>query len=83
MILLHFFGSGYGIYAVSAMLILFILYKTNQTFFGCLFNVIFYIIMIPLLFPIALISAIFKCEPKFVKRWEKEIEEYHKKHPKK
>ena len=67
MILLHFFGSGYGIYAVSAMLILFILYKTNQTFFGCLFNVIFYIIMIPLLFPIALVSVIFKWEPPFLK----------------
>jgi len=67
MILLHFFGPGHGIYAVSAMLILFILYKTKQTFFGCLFNVIFYTIMIPLLFPLALISIIFKWEPKFLK----------------
>ena len=40
------------------------------------------IILIPLMFPIALVSVIFKWEPKFVKRWEKEIEEYHKKHPK-
>ena len=79
MILLHFFSPGYGVYAVSAMAILFILYKTKLSFFGCLFNVIFYTIMIPLLFPFALISTIFNWEPKFVKRWEKEIEEAKKK----
>lgn len=30
------------------------------------------------MFPIALISAIFGWEPKFVKRWEKEIEDSKK-----
>ena len=37
------------------------------------------IILIFLMFPIALVSVIFKWEPKFVKRWEKEVEEYKKK----
>ena len=33
------------------------------------------LLLILLMFPIALVSAIFNWEPKFVKRWEKEIEE--------
>lgn len=32
-----------------------------------LFNILFYIVMVPLLVPLALISVIFKWEPKFLK----------------
>lgn len=32
-----------------------------------LFNILFYIIMVPLLVPLALISIIFKWEPRFLK----------------
>ena len=37
------------------------------------------LLLIPLMFPIAFISAIFDWEPKFIKRWEKNVEEYKKK----
>ena len=40
------------------------------------------LLLIPLMFPIALISVIFGWEPKFIKRWEKNVEEYKKKNNK-
>lgn len=36
------------------------------------------LLLIPLMLPIALVSVISNWEPKFVKKWEKEIEEYKK-----
>lgn len=71
------FAPGYGIYWFIGVIIVILVYKRKSIFSGLLT-----ILLIPLMFPIALISAIFKWEPKFVKRWEKEIEEYRKNNPK-
>ena len=77
MIPLVFFAPGHGIYWLIGVLIVIIIYKWKAILLGLL-----NLLLIPLIFPFALISAIFDREPKFIKRWEKEIEEYHKKHPK-
>lgn len=78
MILLHLFHHDWDMWDILLILIvLAIIFRKKLAIW--LFNALFYIIMMPLLFPIALISAIFNWEPKFVKRWEKEIEEYKKK----
>ena len=77
MIPLAFFAPGHGIYWLIGVLIVIIIYKWKAILLGLL-----NLLLIPFILPIAVISVIFKWEPKFMKRWEKEIEEYHKKHPK-
>ena len=76
MIPLAFFAPGHGIYWLIGVLIVIIIYKWKAILLGLL-----NLLLIPFILPIAVISVIFKWEPKFMKRWEKEIEEYHKKHP--
>ena len=71
------FAPGHGIYWLIGVLIVIIIYKWKAILLGLL-----NLLLIPFILPIAVISVIFKWEPKFMKRWEKEIEEYHKKHPK-
>ncbi len=71
------FAPGHGIYWMIGILLFIVIYKWKAILLGLL-----NLLLIPFILPIAVISVIFKWEPKFVKRWEKEIEEYHKKHPK-
>ena len=66
MIPLAFFAPGHGIYWLIGVLIVIIIYKWKAVLLGLL-----NLLLIPFIW-----------EPKFMKRWEKEIEEYHKKHPK-
>lgn len=71
------FAPGHGIYWLIGVLLVIVIYKWKAILLGLL-----NLLLIPFILPIAVISVIFKWEPKFMKRWEKEIEEYHKKHPK-
>ncbi|MBQ8542897.1 MAG: hypothetical protein IJ436_08455 [Bacteroidaceae bacterium] len=68
------FAPGHGIYWLIGVLLVIIIYKWKAILLGLL-----NLLLIPLMFPIALVSAVFNWEPKFVKRWEKEIEEAKKK----
>lgn len=77
MIHLAFFAPGHGIYWLIGVLLVVIAYKWKSILLGLL-----NLLLIPLMFPIALISAIFGWEPKFIKRWEKNVEEYKKKNNK-
>lgn len=74
MIPLAFFAPGHGIIWLILVLLVIAIYKWKTVLLG-----LFYILILPLVFPIAIISAIFKWEPKFIKRWEKNVEEYKKK----
>ncbi len=74
MIQLAFFAPGHGIYWLIGVLIVFIIYKWKTVLMGLL-----YLLLLPLMFPIAIISVFFKWEPKFIRKWEKNIEEYKKK----
>lgn len=74
MIHLAFFAPGHGIYWLIGVLLVIVIYRWKAILLGLL-----NLLLIPLMFPIALVSAIFNWEPKFVKRWEKEIEEAKKK----
>ncbi|MBO7238950.1 MAG: hypothetical protein J6V23_00515 [Bacteroidaceae bacterium] len=77
MIPLAFFAPGHGIYWLIGVLLVLIIYKWKTVLMWLL-----YLLLLPLVFPIAIISAIFKWEPKFVKKWEKDIDEYKKKNNK-
>ena len=68
------FAPGHGIYWLIGVLLVIVIYKRKAILLGFL-----NLLLIPLIFPFALISAIFDWEPKFIKRWEKEIEEARKK----
>ena len=74
MIPLAFFAPGHGFYWLIGVLLVIVIYKWKAILLGLL-----NLFLIPLMFPIALISAVFKWGPKFVKRWEKDIEEAKKK----
>ena len=74
MIPLAFFAPGHGIYWLIGVLLVIVIYKWKAILLGLL-----NLLLIPLMFPIALISAIFGWEPQFIKRWEKNVEEYKKK----
>ena len=74
MIPLAFFAPGHGIYWLIGVLLVIVIYKRKAILLGLL-----NLLLIPLIFPFALISAIFDWEPKFIKRWEKEIEDAKKK----
>lgn len=68
------FAPGHGIFWMIGVLIVIVIYKRKAILLGLL-----NLLLILLIFPFALISAIFDWEPKFIKRWEKEIEEAKKK----
>lgn len=74
MIPLAFFAPGHGIIWLILVLLVIVIYKWKTVLKGLL-----HLLLLPLVFLIAIISAIFKWEPKFIKRWEKDIEEYKKK----
>ena len=74
MIPLAFFAPGHGVYWMIGILLFIVIYKRKAILLGLL-----NLLLIPLIFPFALISTIFDWEPKFIKRWEKEIEEAKKK----
>ena len=74
MIPLAFFAPGHGIIWLILVLLVIAIYKWKTVLLG-----LFYILILPLVFPIAIISAIFKWEPKFIRKWERNVEEYRKK----
>ncbi len=75
MIPLAFFAPGYGIYWLIGVIVVILVYKRKTIFSGLLT-----VLLIPLMLPIALISVLFNWEPDFIKRWNKNVEEYNKKH---
>ena len=75
--LAFFFAPGHGIMWLMLVLLVIAIYKWKTILLD-----LFYILILPLVFPIAIISAVFKWEPKFVKKWEKDIDEYKKKNNK-
>ena len=74
MIPLAFFAPGHGIMWLILVLLVIAIYKWKTVLLG-----LFYILILPLVFPIAIISAVFKWEPKFIRKWERNVEEYRKK----
>lgn len=74
MIPLAFFAPGHGIIWLILVLLVIAIYKWKTVLLG-----LFYILILPLVFLIAIISAIFKWEPKFIRKWEQNVEEYRKK----
>ena len=74
MIPLAFFAPGHGIIWLILVLLVIVIYKWKAVLIG-----LFYILILPLVFLRAIISAIFKWEPKFIRKWEKNVEEYRKK----
>ena len=68
------FAPGHGIIWLILVLLVIAIYKWKTVLLG-----LFYILILPLVFLIAIISAIFKWEPKFIRKWEKNVEEYRKK----
>ena len=61
--LAFFFAPGHGIMWLMLVLLVIAIYKWKTVLLG-----LFYILILPLVFPIAIISAVFKWEPKFVKK---------------
>lgn len=68
------FAPGHGIIWLILVLLVIAIYKWKTVLLG-----LFYILILPLVFPIAIISAVFKWEPKFIRKWEQNVEEYRKK----
>ena len=71
---LAFFAPGHGIMWLILVLLVIAIYKWKTVLLG-----LFYILIVPLVFLIAIISAVFKWEPKFIRKWERNVEEYRKK----
>ena len=74
MIPLAFFAPGHGIIWLILVLLVIAIYKWKTVLLG-----LFYILILPLVLLIAIISAVFKWEPKFIRKWERNVEEYRKK----
>ena len=74
MIPLAFFAPGHGIIWLILVLLVIVIYKWKTVLKGLL-----HLLLLPLVFPIAIISAVFKWEPKFIRKWERNVEEYRKK----
>ena len=68
------FAPGHGIIWLILVLLVIAIYKWKTVLLG-----LFYILILPLVFLIAIVSAIFKWEPKFIRKWERNVEEYRKK----
>ena len=68
------FAPGHGIIWLILVLLVIAIYKWKTVLLG-----LFYILILPLVFPIAIISAVFKWEPKFIRKWERNVKEYRKK----
>ena len=68
------FAPGHGIIWLILVLLVIAIYKWKTVLLG-----LFYILILPLVFLIAIISAVFKWEPKFIRKWERNVEEYRKK----
>ena len=74
MIPLAFFAPGHGIIWLILVLLVILIFKRKSIFSGLLM-----ILLIPLMLPLALISVFFNWKPDFIKRWDKNVEEYNKK----
>ncbi len=74
MIPLAFFAPGHGIYWLIGVIVVILVYKRKSIFSGFLT-----ILLVPLMLPLALISVLFNWKPDFIKRWDKNVEEYNKK----
>ena len=68
------FAPGHGIIWLILVLLVIAIYKWKTVLLG-----LFYILILPLVFLIAIISVVFKWEPKFIRKWEQNVEEYRKK----
>lgn len=68
------FAPGHGIIWLILVLLVIAIYKWKTVLLG-----LFYILILPLVFLIAIISVVFKWEPKFIRKWERNVEEYRKK----
>ena len=68
------FAPGHGIIWLILVLLVIAIYKWKTVLLG-----LFYILILPLVFLIAIISAVFKWEPKFIRKWERNVKEYRKK----
>ena len=64
------FAPGHGIIWLILVLLVIAIYKWKTVLLG-----LSYILILPLVFPIAIISAVFKWEPKFIRKWERNVEE--------
>ena len=68
------FAPGHGIIWLILVLLVIAIYKWKTVLLG-----LFYILILPLVFLIAIISVVFNWEPKFIRKWERNVEEYRKK----
>lgn len=68
------FAPGHGIYWLIGVIVVILVYKRKSIFSGLLT-----ILLVPLMLPLALISVFFNWKPDFIKRWDKNVEEYNKK----
>lgn len=71
---LAFFAPGHGIYWLIGVIVVILIFNRKSIFSGLLT-----IFLIPLMLPLALISVFFNWKPDFIKRWDKNVEEYNKK----
>lgn len=74
MIPLAFFVPGHGIIWLMCVIVVILIFNRKSIFSGLLT-----ILLIPLMLPLALISVFFNWKPDFIKRWDKNVEEYNKK----
>ncbi len=74
MIPLAFFTPGHGIIWLMCVIVVILIFNRKSIFSGLLT-----ILLIPLMLPLALISVFFNWKPDFIKRWDKNVEEYNKK----
>lgn len=74
MIPLAFFAPGHGIIWLILVLLVIAIYKWKA-----ILAFLSSVLLVFFIFPLAIISTLFKWEPKFLKKWEKNIEEYNKK----
>lgn len=74
MIPLAFFAPGHGIIWLMCVIVVILIFNRKSILSGLLT-----ILLIPLMLPLALISVFFNWKPDFIKRWDKNVEEYNKK----
>jgi hypothetical protein len=74
MIPLALFAPGHGIIWLMCVIVVILIFNGKSIFSGLLT-----ILLIPLMLPLALISVFFNWKPDFIKRWDKNVEEYNKK----
>ena len=74
MVPLAFFAPGYGFAWLMCVIVVILIYRRKP-----IFSALLTLLLIPLMLPLALISVFFDWKPDFVKRWDKNVEEYNKK----